>query len=117
MNGIVFFKTRDLARLRTFYLERIGATIWLDQGDCHIFRHGNFLFGFCDRDDVDTCGMLTFYYESQDQVDVVYTQLRDIATTEPVLNEKYNIYQFFAADPDGRTLEFQFFNHPLPELT
>lgn len=116
MNGIVFFKTQALEALRSFYVERIGASVWLDQGDCLIFRHGQFLFGFCQREQTDLCGMLTFYYDTRTEVDQMHAQLHDIAVTEPVLNPKYNIYQFFATDPDGRTLEFQFFNHAIPSL-
>ncbi len=53
MNGIVFFKTKMLDKLRQFYVDEIGCEMWLDQGDCQIFKHGNLLFGFCDREEVN----------------------------------------------------------------
>ncbi len=116
MSGLLFFKTKDLNKITEFYTKRIGARIWLGQPDCTVFKHGNFLFGFCQKDDqpADTNGVLTFFFESDIQVDDRYDDLQDIATTEPAYNDKYRVYQFFAKDPEGRTLEFQQFDHPLP---
>ncbi len=113
MNGILFLKTKGLESLKTFYIEKIGCELWQDQNDCAIFRHGNFLFGFCERDDIEDKAMLTFFYESKEEVDRMYEKLRDIAESRPVENEKYNIYQFFAKDPEGRTIECQYFNDPV----
>jgi len=100
-----------LEKLRQFYTETIGCEIWLDQGDCTIFRHGNFMFGFCERNDTDTQGILTFFYNNRDHVDRMYQIMSDSALSPPEFNEKYRIYQFFARDPEGRTLEFQYFEH------
>jgi nitroreductase len=44
----------------------------------------------------------------------MYERLGDLAEAEPVYNDAYHIYQFFARDPEGRRLEFQFFDHELP---
>ncbi len=110
MSGILFLRTQNLDRLKEFYSKRIGADIWLEQADCAILRHGNFLFGFCDRDETQSDAMLTFFYETREEVDRIYSDLKDIATTEPIYNEKYDIYQFFATDPDGRMVEIQQFN-------
>jgi hypothetical protein len=35
----------------------------------------------------------------------------------PRVNDRYQIYQFFAKDPEGRQLEFQAFLHPLSVVT
>jgi hypothetical protein len=113
MSGIVFFKTKNIAELSSFYTEKIGMTIWLRQEDCIILKHGNMLLGFCTRDDIEVTGMITFFYDSQMEVDEMYERLIDIATTRPKINEKYNIYQFFAQDPEGRALEFQYFLQPV----
>ena len=59
MTGVVFFKTLLLDELTSFYTERIGAELWMDQNDCRIFRPGQFLFGFCQRDEAETCGVIT----------------------------------------------------------
>jgi nitroreductase len=113
MSGIAFFKTKMLAELKSFYTDSIGCDVWLEQADCALFRHGNFIFGFCQREEVDPGGMLTFFYKTREEVDLMYAKFKDIAVTEPADNDKYQIYQFFAQDPEGRMLEFQWFNHPV----
>ena len=59
--GIVFFKAHDLDTLESFYTQTIGCTLWLDQGACKIFQHGNMLFGFCRADEKDQEGVLTYF--------------------------------------------------------
>ncbi len=116
MPGIVFFKTKNLETLTKFYTERIGMEIWLQQPDCTIFRKDNFLVGFCQTNELETEGMLTFFFETTEKVDAIHSELADIAIGKPVENEKYSIYQFFAEDPEGRTLEFQAFLHDTEAL-
>jgi nitroreductase/predicted lactoylglutathione lyase len=113
MSGIVFFKTRMLDTLKKFYTSQIGCNIWLEQADCVLLRHGNMIFGFCQRDKADTNGMITFFYQSRDAVDHMYDSFKEIAESEPAENSRYRIYHFFARDPEGRTLEFQWFDHPI----
>jgi len=113
MSGIFFLKTRKLDELKEFYTSQLGCDIWLEQADCTLFRHGNMIFGFCRRDEVDTGGVITFFYETKEAVDCMYEKLREIAISEPESNSKYEIYQFFARDPEGRMLEFQWFDHPV----
>ena len=115
MSGIVFFRTGDLDRIVEFYRETVGAEVWLDQGDCRILAHDGFKFGFCERATADDCGILTFYYEDRAAVDAVYDRLAERARGAPEDNPEYDIYQFFADDPDGRTVECQTFRHPLPD--
>lgn len=109
MNGIIFFKTMKLKKLKEFYIEEIGSKIWLEQADCCIFKFGNMLFGFCDREIVDRCGMITFFYETKEEVDVMYSKFSSIAEDKPKMNPKYRIYHFFAKDPEERVIEFQWF--------
>lgn len=111
MSGIVFFRSRDIENLRTFYLNRVGCSLWLDQGGCILLRHGNFILGFCDYETSETEGCITFFYRDRESVDMMYERLKDIATTEPQENERYRIYNFFGRDPEGRTIEFQYFLH------
>ncbi|PKK81942.1 MAG: nitroreductase [candidate division Zixibacteria bacterium HGW-Zixibacteria-1] len=113
MSGIIFFKTKMLEELRTFYIDDIGCTLWLEQADCLIFKHGNMLFGFCTRDSADREGMITFFFDTREQVDRFYDKFREIAFSQPSYNEKYEIYQFFAHDPEGRAIEFQCFENPV----
>ena len=118
MAGIVFFKTRELEKIKEFYMSTLEMSVWLDQGDCIILKKGNLLLGFCQREGTgtDTQGMITFFYPEKGDVDAVYGKIKDRAQGKPVKNGKYRIYQFFARDPENRILEFQCFLHPLAPI-
>ena len=117
MSGIIFLKTNNLQKMKDFYVSQIGMKVWQDQNDCIILKHGNLLLGFCNRIEIDNSGMITFFYPTKEEVDSKYEQFKHIATSVPVINDKYSIYQFFAEDPEGRALEFQYFINPtLPYL-
>ena len=113
MSGIVFYATENHDAVVDFYRETMGADVRLEQPDCTILRYDNLLFGFCARDRTDDCGILTFVYPDRDAVDDAYAELSRVidadAIEEPHENERYDIYQFFAEDPDGRTVECQAF--------
>ncbi|QZP38729.1 VOC family protein [Halobaculum magnesiiphilum] len=137
-DGIVFFRTTSRERVVDWYRETVGCAVWLEQPGCTILERGDFRFGFCDAggdgDDAsdggadagdagggdadaatETESILTFVYPDRDGVDRMHDRVGDAAREEPHVNERYDIYQFFAADPDGRTVEFQTFLHDLPE--
>ncbi len=116
MNGIIFFRSQKLEKIKDFYLNKIGCKLWLKQTDCLIFQAGNMLLGFCDRENVDQNGIITFFYPTRKEVDAMYRELIDIAQKAPIMNSKYNIYQFFALDPEGRTLEFQWFKNKMKAI-
>ncbi|MFW6100254.1 MAG: VOC family protein [Bacteroidota bacterium] len=111
--GIVFFRTNHLADMEDFYLQKIECELWLDQGACKIFQHGNMLFGFCKSEAVDQEGTITFFYPNREQVDRMYKKLEDVALNPPKMNEQFNIYNFYARDIEGHLIEFQSFNHEL----
>ena len=111
MSGIVFLGTQKLLDLKEFYLDQVGCELWLDQRDCLIFKHGNFLFGFCERDHVDKEGIIAFFYDKKEGVDRFYEKFKETALSQPGMNEKYGVYQFFATDPEGRKVEFQYFDY------
>ncbi|MFC7073550.1 VOC family protein [Halovenus rubra] len=115
MSGIVFFSTEQREAVVEFYTDTVGADIWLEQPECTILDHDGFRFGFCQRETTENCGILTFVYDDKSGVDKMYEAVGDAATEKPHENETYEIYQFFAQDPDGRTAEFQTFLHDLPE--
>lgn len=118
MSGIVFFQTRDLTGICNFYRDRLNMDVWLDQGGCMILENGNLLIGFCQRDNTEVGGVITFVYNSKEAVDGMHKRLGTFAADIPKYNPIYKIYHFYASDPDGRTLEFQFFAHPIrPMLT
>ncbi|QIB76400.1 VOC family protein [Halogeometricum borinquense] len=109
--GILFFRTTNRETTTAFYTDTVGAEMWLEQPGCTILRHGNMLFGFCDGEETETDGIVTFVYDTADEVDEMYERVGDTAREAPHENEQYDIYQFFATDPDGRTVEFQTFRH------
>ena len=115
MSGILFLRTRKPTDLEEFYVNRLGCEIWMVQADCRIYRHGNFLFGFCERETTDSRAMLTFIFDSRAEIDALYEKFSDRALNRPALNEKYDIYHFFARDPEERTVEFQYFNRQVTE--
>lgn len=114
MSGIVFFRTQKLEMIKAFYINTVGAQVWMDQGDCVILRFGgHFLFGFCQRDHTDTDALLTFFYKTPQEVDEMYDLLRDQALAAPQKNPQRPIYNFFAKDPENREIEFQYFTEPI----
>ena len=67
------------------------------------------------RETTDDCGIVTVYIADRNRVDTLYDRLDDCARDPPEENDQYDVYQFFAEDPDGRTVEVQTFLHPLPD--
>lgn len=116
MSGIVFLSTADRDGVVTFYRERLGFELWVEQPGCTILSHDNLLLGFCEDTTPETDGVVTLLYEDRATVDERYAALSDVATDEPAYNETYDIYQFFGEDPEGRTLEFQTFEHETPPV-
>ncbi len=114
VSGIVFFRTESHDEIIDWYTGTVGAGIWLEQPDCTILDYEGFRFGFCDRGTTDDCGIITFVYPGREEVDAMYTRIGDAARETPHVNDTYQIYQFFADDPDGRTAEFQTFLHDTP---
>lgn len=111
--GIVFFNSTRLEEIKDFYIHRVGCTLWLDQGSCAILRYGNLLVGFCKGKTGKTDTVLTFFYQNRADIDFQYQKFKSIAITPPKENKKYRIYHFYARDPEGRSIEFQCFLHPI----
>ena len=59
--GIVFLRTPQFEAVKSFYIDRIGMTVWLEQPDITILRHGNLLVGFHRQPKPDLDGLLTFF--------------------------------------------------------
>lgn len=113
MAGIIFFKTEMLQQVTDFYINEVGCTRWMDQDDCQILRHGTMLLGFCQREAGETQGCITFFYPEKETVDRMYEKFNRIALDKPRHHPDYPIYNFFARDPEGRLIEFQYFiNEP-----
>ena len=113
MSGIIFLKCLDLEKVKDFYMGIVGMKVWLEQPGISILRHGNMLLGFQQGDSVDSGCLITFFYETREEVDAMYEKLRPSAVSPPKVNDKYCIYNFFAHDPEDRDIEFQAFLHPV----
>lgn len=111
--GIVFFNTPRLEEIKDFYIDQIGCQLWIDQGTCAILKYGNLLIGFCSGEKNEPDGVVTFFFENPEDVDLQYQKFKTIAIDKPKENKKYRIYHFYARDPDGRSIEFQHFLHPI----
>lgn len=107
--GIIFFQTKQLDLIADFYLNKVGCQLWLERAECKIFQFGNMLFGFCQREENDSLGMISFNVDSKEKVDEYYKTILSIALSEPKDNSTYGLYHFYAKDPDGRNIEFQYF--------
>jgi hypothetical protein len=112
-SGIVFFRTTQLEKLKDFYIHQLGCQMWIDQGGCAILRYGNLLVGFCKSEEANLDTLITFFFEDKRSVDLYYEKLRSVALSSPKENRKYRIYHFYARDPEGRSIEFQCFLHPI----
>ncbi|TVQ24051.1 MAG: VOC family protein [Spirochaetaceae bacterium] len=117
MAGIVFLKTSDRAGAVAFYENALGMNRWLEQPDISILRHGNLLVGFVQVDTYvhqdDGC-LITVFLNERADVDRLYRELKERAEAPPQDNPRYQIYNFYARDPEGRRFEVQTFLHDLP---
>jgi len=111
MSGLIFYKTKKYTEVVDYYKNKMKMSIWLEQGGCTILQSDNFLLGFCDREEADTDGMITFFFENQKEVDSYYSLFKESALEKPKENPDYKIYHFFTKDPEGRMVEFQTFLH------
>jgi hypothetical protein len=106
--GIVFFRSEAYHETVAFYRD-LGCAVWREQSDCTILDFEGFRFGFCDRSPAETAGILTLVVPDRDGIDRLADHLGDHVTEEPRYNGTYGIYQAFARDPEGRTVEVQCF--------
>ena len=114
---VTFLYCQELDASTKFYREVIGLTPVLDQGTCQLFHvAGEAFLGLCrcrGAEKVSRDGV-TFTLVSED-VDGWYRHLRkhDVETLAPPrARPAFQIYNFFARDPEGHLLEFQRFLSP-----
>jgi len=115
-SGITFLPVRDLDATRDFYVQKLGLREVLDQGVCAIFevRPGCY-WGFCSHIEPMADPNRVILTLVTDFVDDVYEEFlrKDINTDgKPRLNERFQIYHFFATDPDEYRIEVQQFRDP-----
>lgn len=115
---IMFLPVADLAASAAFYETVLLFPLVVDQGGVRIYRAaGGAFLGLCRSDappPADDRLIVTFV---ADDVDGWHTRLsaQGVATDGPPReNPRYQIYHFFARDPDGYRIEIQRFLHPFP---
>jgi len=110
---VAFLPTDDLQATHRFYHELLGMPLYKDQGKCRIYRVSNDSYvGFCTHFPQSAPeGMIITLLT--DRVDEAYESLsgqQDIAVEHPPKqNPQFNIYHFFAHDPNGYKVEIQKF--------
>ncbi len=113
---IAFYPSQDLKATQQFYQNILELELSRDQGVCLIFKanEGGFI-GFCNH--LEAIEKPSFIITIvTDNVDAVYEKLeraKVVLESKPKLNAKYQIYHFFARDPNGYKLEVQKFLEPL----
>ena len=111
---IHFYRVDDLTKVRYFYEEMLGLTLYKDQKKCLIYDvFGLGKIGFCTHHPAQkndhTC--ITFVYKTKEEVNEQFDKLKQLGLNpeEPSTNKTFNIYHFFVKDPLGLNLEFQVF--------
>lgn len=113
---ICFLPVADLARSAAFYEQVLLLPLALDQGGIKIYRvAGGGFVGLCQSDGplaADDRLILTLVTEHVDEWHARLAAQGARTDGPPRENERYQIYHFFARDPDGYRLEIQRFLHP-----
>lgn len=110
---ITFLGTKDLKLTSNFYVDKLGLTLYKDQGICVIFNINKYgKIGFCEHMPIlhnEKSPIITLVTE---YVDEIFSRLvkNGISINEkPKYNQKFGIYHFFFKDPNGYTIEIQKF--------
>lgn len=115
---IVFVPVADLTRSAQFYETVLLLRPTVDQGGIKIYQvAGGGLLGLCQSEAplaADDRLILTFVTERVDEWHMRLVAQGVATDGSPRTNERYQIYHFFARDPDGYRLEIQRFLHPFP---
>jgi catechol 2,3-dioxygenase-like lactoylglutathione lyase family enzyme len=113
---IPFFPAHDLAATRDFYERELGLELEREEARCLVFRVGGGHLGFCLHDGpLPEREALTLSLVAA-EVDALYQRLRGLGVEVeqgPRRNEHYQVYHFFARDPDGYRIEVRRFIEPL----
>ena len=114
---VTWVYTDDLAGTARFYEETLALQLALDQGPCRIYRTGASSFlGLCRTRPgrfVEPRGVVVTLVTPE--VDAWHARLAAAGVTieaPPRLSETFNVYGFFAFDPNGYRIEFQAFRDP-----
>jgi catechol 2,3-dioxygenase-like lactoylglutathione lyase family enzyme len=112
---VTFCRTEDLEAATTFYRDRLGLPLVLDQGRCCIFRVSrDGYLGLCEHLEGASPDGVILTLVSED-VDGWHARLvaEGVGIEKPpTRNEEFRIYHLFLRDPDGHLVEIQRFEDP-----
>lgn len=115
--SVTWVYTMDLEGTSRFYAEILGLDLVLDQGGCRIYRwSANSFLGVCFARPgrfVEPKGVVITFVSPD--VDGWHRYLVDKGVEPegaPTYSPEFNVYCFFAKDPNGYLLEFQQFRDP-----
>ncbi|MFW9826728.1 MAG: VOC family protein [Candidatus Thorarchaeota archaeon] len=110
---ITFLGTKDLKVTSNFYIDKLGLTLYKDQGECVIFNiNKQSKIGFCKHISIFHSEKSPIITLVTDHVDEEFSKLvkKGVNIIEkPKFNQKFGIYHFFFKDPNGYTIEIQKF--------
>ena len=109
--------TDDLDGTATFYRDVLGLEQVLDQGACRIHRAGPDSFiGVCRTRPGRHCepkGVVITFVTADVDGWYAYLSSKDVTIdSAPEHSQQFNVYCFFARDPNGYLIEFQRFMDP-----
>ena len=114
---VTWVYTEDLPGTADFYAQTLGLEMILDQGACRIYRVSQSAFlGVCRTRPgryVEPKGVVLTLVSPD--VDGWYARLKQRGVhleASPGRSEQFNVYCFFARDPNGYLVEFQSFLDP-----
>jgi predicted enzyme related to lactoylglutathione lyase len=114
---VTWVYTRDLDATARFYAETLALPLVLDQGPCRIYRTGASSFlGLCRVRPgrfIEPKGVTITLVTPE--VDAWHARLVAAGArveAPPRHSETFNVYSFFAFDPEGYRIEFQAFRDP-----
>lgn len=110
---ITFLYTPDLDTTELFYSQIMNLEMILDQGKCKIFQINPCAFiGFCNTENLNRTDdniIITFVLNNVDEWYKKFCMHNIEIVKHPQLNQEFQIYHFFARDPNGYLLEIQRF--------
>jgi len=113
---VTFVYSSDLDRSHRFYRGILGLEMVLDQGACRIYRVSSSGYvGVCNHREPEPAGVVvTIVSEDVDGWHATLTGAGISTDGPPRHNDRFDIYHFFATDPDGHHIEFQRFGSSWP---
>ncbi len=114
---ITFLYTGDLEGTAVFYETILQLPLVLDQGTCRIYATGGDAYlGFCQAlsreagHQLSADGLILTLVTREVDAWYDYLQANQVPIEKPpTMNDKFNIYQLFARDPNGYLIEIQTF--------